>query len=64
MPMSEEEIKKLAKATARETVKAFFEYIDLSLGKSMRKKLVYLFIGLLIAGGIATGIIHLPKGLT
>ena len=65
MSMSDEEIKiiernKLAKAI----IKEFFNYIDLSLGKSLRRKLVYILIALLIVGGITTGIIHLPKGIS
>lgn len=60
MSMSDDDRKKLAK----DIVKEFFNYIDLSLGKSMRKKLIYLLIGLIIVGAMSFGLIHLPKGLS
>jgi len=54
--MSDKDRKELAK----EIVKQFFEYIDGSIGTSVRKKLVYVFIGLIVAAGVSVGFIKIP----
>jgi len=56
MAMSDKDRKELAK----EIVKQFFEYIDGSIGTSVRKKLVYVFIGLIVAAGVSVGFIKIP----
>jgi len=56
MPMSDEDKKDLAK----EIIKQFFAYIDGAIGASIRKKLAYIFIALIVAAGVSIGIIKIP----
>lgn len=56
MPMSDEDRKKLAK----EIVGQFFEQIDRKIGASVRKKIVYVLIAMILAGGVSLGIVKIP----
>ena len=56
MAMSDEDRQKLAK----EIVKQFFLKIDESIGHSVRKKLVYVMVAMILAGGVSLGIVKIP----
>lgn len=56
MPMSDED----RKALAREIVKQLLAYIDISIGTSIRKKIFYVVITLILLAGISFGIIKIP----
>lgn len=56
--LSNDEIKKIAV----EVVKQFFAYIDINIGSSIRKKLIWVMVAMIIVGAISLGIIKLPGG--
>jgi hypothetical protein len=57
--MDDDERKKLA----REIIKQFFDYIDINLGKSVRKKLFVLAVVALFCSAVFFGLLDLSKVL-
>ena len=58
MALSEEDRRKLAK----EIVVEFFRHIDMSLGGSIRRKLFYIALAVLLASAVFLGVIKIPGG--
>ncbi len=56
MAMSDKDKQELAK----EIIKQFLCYIDNYIGTSIRKKLGYIIIALIVAAGVSIGIIKIP----
>lgn len=56
MPLSEED----RKALAKEIVTQIFAYIDISIGESVRKKILWLAVLVLVVLAIWIGILKVP----
>lgn len=56
----EDKEKKDDRQLARAIIKEFFIMIDIKLGKCIRKKLVYIFLALIVVSAISVGIIKIP----